>query len=192
MTKLNKKIIALIIMAVSMLLITPLVNAQEPDEVTVWTSKPNYAPGEKGTLYVAFYNNRDVAVTIKNITITYYAWRAYVGGTWVGNETHTMDVPLSGKGTKLLNEVVDITFTVPTDGRAINTTVQVKIGTDRGFEYGYANINVPETPSYMEQIVTLFTVQVVLIIVCTIIIAATIFLSARRPRVMWRREERAE
>jgi len=44
----------------------------------------------------------------------------------------------------------------------------------------------------MEQIITLFTIQVVLLIVCTIIIAATIFLSARRPRITWKAEEKVE
>jgi methionine aminopeptidase len=104
-----------------------------------------------------------------------------------------MDVPISGKSTKLINDVVDITFTVPTDGRAVDTSVKVEIGTDKGFEYGYASINLQEpTPKYMEQIATLFTIQVVLLIVCTIIIAATIFLSARRPSLVWKAEEKAE
>jgi hypothetical protein len=42
----------------------------------------------------------------------------------------------------------------------------------------------------MDQIITLFTIQVVLLIVCTIIIAATIFLSTRRPQIMWKTEEK--
>ena len=50
-------------------------------------------------------------------------------------------------------------------------------------------IQVVKTPVYMDQIVTIFTIQVVLLIICTIIIAATIFLSARRPQITWRREE---
>jgi hypothetical protein len=44
----------------------------------------------------------------------------------------------------------------------------------------------------MDKLVTLFTVQVVLLIVCTIIIAATIFLSARKPQVTWKAEEKAQ
>jgi len=40
--------------------------------------------------------------------------------------------------------------------------------------------------------VTLFTIQAVLLIVCTVIIAATIFLSARRPQVTWKAEEKGE
>jgi len=44
----------------------------------------------------------------------------------------------------------------------------------------------------MDKLVTLFTVLVVLVIVCTIIIAATIFLSARKPQVTWKPEEKPE
>jgi hypothetical protein len=40
----------------------------------------------------------------------------------------------------------------------------------------------------MDKIITLFTIQAVLLIICTIIIAATIFLSVRRPRVTWKKE----
>ncbi|MEM2971720.1 MAG: hypothetical protein QW270_04785 [Candidatus Bathyarchaeia archaeon] len=190
----KKKMFALSLLILSMSLYASISNAQY-DEVTVWTNKAEYAPGEKGALYIAFYNNRDEAVAIKNVTITYYNWLAYIDGEWVGNETRTMDVPVSGKSTKLINDVVegDITFTVPTDGRAVTTYVRIQIGTDKGFEYGSATINVQEpTPRYMEQITTLFTVQVVLIIVCTIIIAATIFLSMRRPQVTWKAEEKEE
>jgi hypothetical protein len=171
----------------SIVLCVPLVTAAyEPNDVTVWTDKQKYVPGEKGTLYVAFYNSIDVAVTIQSITIIYNSWKAYSGENWIGNETRTVNIPLSGKGAHVFN---DITFTVPTDGRAVNTSVSVEIKTDHGYEYGGGYINVPKVPSYMEQIVTLFTILVVLLIVCTIIIAATIFLSARRPQVMWRRPE---
>ena len=185
----NKKTLTLAMLTLSTFLLISLVNAQAPDEVTAWTDKQKYAPGERGTLYVAFYNNRDVAVTVKNITVTYYEWRAFVGDIWVGNETQTIDIPLSGKTSKLLNDVIDIAFTVPSDGRAISANVQIEIDTDQGYETGYSYINVPETPVYVEQMVTLLTVQVVLLIVCTIIIAATIFLSTRRPQTMWRKEE---
>jgi len=174
----------------STVLCVPLVfAAYEPYEVTVWTDKQKYVAGEKGTLYITFYNNGDVAVTIQNITVTYYSWTAYVGEKWVGNETRTVNIPLSAKDTHVFN---DITFTVPTDGRAVSTSVYVEIGTDHGTRARGANINVPEVPSYMEQIVTILTILVVLLIVCTIIIAATIFLSARRPQVTWRPQEKTE
>jgi hypothetical protein len=194
--KLKRKLLVLSLITLSIMLYVSLANAEVPyQDVIVWTNKPEYAPGESGTLYIAFYNSRDDAVAIKNVTILYYSWMAYVDGAWVGNKTYIMDVPVSGKSTKLLNDVVEggITFTVPTDGRAVDTNVEIRIGTDKGFKYAYPTINVQDTPpKYMEQIVTLFTVQVVLIIVCAIIIAATIFLSTRKPQTMWEEEEKAE
>ena len=181
-----------------MMFYVSLANAQAPlpAEVTVWTDRQVYAPGEKGTLYIAYYNNHDRALTIKNITITYYNWRAYIGGKWIGNETYIVTVPMSKGQTLLLNDEMDedITFTVPDDGRAVDCYIEVKIGTDE-FEYRYGNSNIDvqdPTPKQMEQIVTLFTILVVLLIVCTIIIAATIFLSARRPRITWKAEEKVE
>ncbi|MCW3994287.1 MAG: hypothetical protein NWE85_06980 [Candidatus Bathyarchaeota archaeon] len=186
----NKKMLVLSAVILSTILCVPLViAAYEPYEVTVWTDKQKYVAGEKGTLYIAFYNNRDVAATIQNITITYYSWKAYTGEKWVGNETRTVNIPLSAKDTYVFD---DITFTVPTDGRAVPTTVYVEIGTDHEPESGNGYINVPEVPRYMEQIVTLLTILVVLLIVCTIIIAATIFLSARRPQVTWKPTEKTE
>jgi len=186
---LNMKMLALSLIALSAVLCTPLVNAQAPQPVTAWTDKPKYAPGEKGTLYIAFYNERDVAVEIKNLTIIYAAWNAYINGAWMGNATRTVSVPLSSGAVHVFS---DITFTVPTDGRAVSTDVDIKIGTDRGYKSGSSYINVPDTPKYMEQIITLFTIQVVLLIVCTIIIAATIFLSVRRPQVTWKKEAAEE
>lgn len=186
----NKKMLVLTAVILSTALCVPLVvAAYEPHDVTIWTDKQKYVAGEKGTLYIAFYNNRDVAVTIENITITYYSWMSYTNEEWVGNETRTVNVPLSARDTHVFS---DITFTVPTDGRSVSTSVYVEIGTDRGYEYGNGSINVPEVPSYMEQIVTLLTILVVLLIVCTIIVAATIFLSARRPQVTWKPQEKTE
>jgi hypothetical protein len=72
--------------------------------------------------------------------------------------------------------------------------LQVTIETDEFGDliYGYPEvprIQVVLTPRHIEQIVTLFTIQEVLIIVCTIIIAATVFLSSRRPKPVWKAEE---
>ena len=186
-----RKKICLSALVLTIVLLASSVVAQDIDPITIWSDKHQYSPGERGTLYVAFHNERDVAVTIKNITIDYQYWRAHTSDGWVGNETRIVDEPLAAKKTHVFD---DIEFTVPADGRAVSTTVQVTTYTDQWpFEItGYGYINVPTTPAYMEQIVTLFTLLVVLVIVCTIIIAATVFLSARRPKVMWREAERAE
>jgi len=186
----NKKLFALFAITIAALLAAPMASAQEPPSiVTAWADSSKYAPGAKGTMYIAFYNDMDVAVTIQNITITYYHWSAYINGAWTGNETRrNLNIPLSKKSTYLFS---DVTFTVPSDGRGIDTPVYVTIGTDYGYKSGTGYISVPQTPSYMEQIVTLFTILVVLIIVCTVIIAATIFLSARRHQITWKEEPKA-
>ncbi len=174
-------------MTVSMLLLAGLVNAQ-PETLTVWTDKSEYALGETGTLHIVFYNDEDSAVTIEKITIIFDGWRAYRNGKWEGNQTIEINQAVVSKGVY----EKDISFTVPTDGRAKSVNVPITIKTtELGNIYEYHFITVTETPKYMEQVVTLFTIQVVLLIVCTIIIAATIFLSARRPQVRWRPEEKA-
>ena len=184
----NKKVFALLLIAVSALMVTTLAHAQEPPQVTVWTDKAEYVAGESGTLYIRFYNNLGGAITLKKITIVYEDWRAYRNGQWEGNLTMDVNAAIIGKGV-FENETK---FTVPTDGRSkSDCTVMLKFETDSlGTIVGYDTIKIAQTPRYMDQIITLFTVQVVLLIVCTIIIAATIFLSARRPQIMWKAEEK--
>lgn len=186
----NKKVLVLGLIALSMILFAPLVSAQEPETITVWTDKPEYAPGERGTIHVAFYNDRGIALTIEKVIIVFNGWRAYINGQWEGNQTVEVNKAVVSEEVY----VIDATFTVPADGRANSTNVSIVVQTS---EVGNIPLTPPyyifvlETSRYMEQIVTLFTVQVVLLIVCTIIIAATIFLSARRPRITWRKEEAA-
>lgn len=186
----NRKILVLMVMAVSMLFLMPLANAQSVSvpRVHAWTDRQEYMAGEKGTLFVAFYNDLGEAIEIKNITLIYHSWNAYINGAWVGNETRTYtDVTLADKETHVFS---DITFNVPTDGRAVPTTVSIEIGTDHGYRYTTSNISLQEASRYMEQIIFWFTLLVVLVIVCTLILAATIFLSARRPQVTWKTEEK--
>jgi hypothetical protein len=81
---------------------------------------------------------------------------------------------------------------VPTDSRAQSTYFSVTVDTSNASysvqSAGY--INVYETPVYMQQIVSLMTILVILVIIATIIIAAAIFLSPRRPHMMWRSEQK--
>ena len=187
MTELNKKIFAFIMVTVSMLLLAPLVSAQ-PETVTVWTDKSEYAPGQTGTLHIVFYNNIGKTVTIENITITFESWKAYKSDQWEGNQT--IEVTEAFVEGKMLQN--DVSFTVPTDGRAVPTEVTVEINADVDISDKKYTIYVSQTPLHWEQITTLLTILVVLMIVCTIIIAATIFLSARRPQVTWKPTEKTE
>lgn len=183
----NKKIVVLLAVVTSLLMAAPLVCALP--RVVLWTDKPEYAPGESGTLYFAYTNEADSAVTLKRIKIVYAEWQAPINGQWEGNQTVEVNVALVGGG----NYTGNAKFTVPTDGRAQSTYVQVTFETDPTSSPSTytATISVSQTPKYMDQVITLFTIQVVLLIVCTIIIAATIFLSARRPQIMWKTEEKS-
>jgi hypothetical protein len=175
---LSKRMLTLTLLILPMLFAVETVNA-DIEPITAWTNKQVYIPGEKGTLYVNFLNTKGVTAEVDNITVTYKFWQAYIDGKWVGNETFNVDVNVtSGSVTTLA-----VPFTVPNDGRAQTTNVDVKIGTNLGYETkgDATSIKVSETPPYMEQIVTLLTIQAVLLMVCTIIISATIFLSTRKP-----------
>jgi hypothetical protein len=182
---LNKKIFALSLLTLSITLLVPFATAQPDLLIEAWTDKPDYMPGEKAAVYIALNNTGGAALTVKNITVIYEAWIAYVNDEWVGDQTIEVDKAIKAGETLR----IETTYSVPTDGRAKSTNVNVMISTDRGIYTHVAYIEVSWTPRFMEQIVTLLTVQVVLLIICTIIIAATIFLSARRPQTIWRREE---
>jgi hypothetical protein len=190
--RLNKKILALTAIIVSMIMTAPLANAQPDMAWTVWTDKAEYAPGESGTLYFTYYNGGTTAVTIKKVIIVYTEWRAYRNGQWDGNQTIELNSPtgIAVPGNGVLDNSTK--FTVPTDGRAKTTSVDITIQTAEfgNPSYTYHYVTVVQAPKYMDQIVMLFTILVVLVMVCTAIIAATIFLSARRPQVTWRTEEK--
>lgn len=193
----RKWILTLSLICFSMLLFVPLAQAGGPSEIlTVWTDKPTYSAGQTGKLYVTYNNIRDSPITIRSIAVVFKEWWAYdkAKSAWTGNITY-----LPSDAEKTVTEhtvrVYEISFTVPSDGRAVNTDVEIKVYTNLLISDAPTQtpkIFMIETPVYMEQIITLLTIQVVLIIVCTIIIAATIFLSTRRPQVTWKAEEKPQ
>jgi len=195
----NKKpILTLSLVCVSIILFVPLTQAEGPSDIlTVWSDKHTYSAGQTGKLYITYNNIRDSPVSIRSISVIFKKWWAYdkAKNAWTGNITYT---PPEAERTITEHtvRVYEISFTVPSDGRAIETEVEIKV---------YTNLPTPDEPKpltnppriyiaepsvYMEQITTLLTIQTVLIIVCTIIIAATIFLSVRRPQVTWKAEEK--
>jgi len=190
----EKILLSSIITTLVMLLFVPTVKAAAFVELYGYTDKTQYMPGETVTLKFYIYNNGPDEIVLKNVTI-YYPWYSPI---WGGNETiKNIDAVLS----KGKNWNVTKTFTIPNDGRAAGTNIDFTftytIGTSVYTHLGDVNIRIVTAPSYeslqdMDKLITLFTVQVVLIIVCTVILAATVFLSAHRPQVMWRKEEKAE
>lgn len=157
-------------------------------EIYGYTDKTQYMPGEKGTLKLLIYNEGTEDIILYNVTIE-YPWHSYY--IWEGNETITINQPVMvGK-----NWNTTISFTIPTDGRAISGNIHVTAVTDeipsrvRNFPLNIAGTPVYTATQDMDKIVTLFTILVVLLIVCTVIIAATLFLTGRRPQVTWAKEK---
>jgi hypothetical protein len=83
----------------------------------------------------------------------------------------------------------DISFTVPTDGRARSTPVQLWIYTNKPYPITRAEGITVVSPTQqhlmrtMDNIVVLLTVAAILAILGAIIIASAVFLSARRPNI---------
>jgi len=205
--KIKHLAMVIIIIAISSAFLISIAHAQPQIPATVniyaWTDKTHYDPGQKGILYIVIRNDRTEDLILQNITIT-YPWFGYTGEKWIGNDTIKTDPPpVITKNGGVYTKNVE--FEIPKDGRAIisdiyeSASITIDVFVDK-YPYKYTDkppIYVKSTPSFasfedMDKLVTLFTVLVVLIIVCTIIIAATIFLSARRPQLLWGKEEKAE
>lgn len=205
----NKKCLSLLLGMAVMLMIVSMAPAkaqQIPATVNIyaWTDKTTYNPGESGKLTVVIRNDRtDQDLILYNVTVV-FPWFSYTGEKWEGNYTVTLSPPVTlQKNGGVTKRVID--FTVPSDGRALASTyyssakISIRVAVDKD-PYHYDKdlpIYVKSAPLYMsfedvDKLVTLFTVQVILVIVCTIIIAAAIFLSARKPKAVWSEEEKAE
>jgi hypothetical protein len=143
-----------------------------------------YNPGETGTLYITVRNDLpDTDVIIKNITIVYDMWHTYVKDHWEGNQSFTnINQICTMNGGVYYKEV---TFTVPTDGRAVTATATITVTLDKP-EYNPApsllSIGVvgPAYPMTIKNMDMWMTSLTVVIVICTIILAIVIFLSTRR------------
>jgi uncharacterized membrane protein len=177
--------------ALSALILTASVNAAPSTAIYGYVDQTQYMPGDQGTLKIWIFNDGDADLILKSVTIEYPWHAAYI---WEGNET------IKNINTAILqggNWSTSRTFTVPTDGRAEGGLIRVHVVTDKVEDTNWIGINVAAAPAYgslqnMDELITLFTIQVVLLIVCTIIIAAAIFLSTRKPQVTWKAEEKTQ
>lgn len=189
MTTLKGKLVtALLTLLMFMPVISVVANAQlDPNDLNVkaYVDKPWYKVGEEGTLHITLLNYRDEAIEVRNITIM-YSWFNFVDGEWQGNTTiipSDTEKALASNGGMLAKEDI---FTVPDDGRAqMYNWVQIIVYTDRGiFQPPNTLISIASQPAStiadVDKIVTLLTVQIVLIVVCCLIIAAAVFMA--RPR----------
>jgi hypothetical protein len=179
----RKTLVLVLVAAIAMLIITARVYSQTaPPMITTWTDKIDYAPGETGTMYIRFYNDRAGEVDLNRITMIFGSWRAYLNGQWEGNQTIEVNQTVAVNGIYQ----TDTKFVVPTDGRAKTTSVDVFFETDipSSPTVWSQTIFISQTPRYNEQVTTLLTVIAVLLIACTVIIAIPIFVLARRTRAI--------
>jgi len=177
-----------------MLALMSVSNAAPTIVVYGYTDKPQYLPGETVTVKVYIYNYGPDEIVLKNVTV-YYPWYNII---WGGNETITgINLPIARDGFW----ETTVTFTIPNDGRAFGDSIDVSYtytigsGVYTPGRLGEIPFNLASAPSYqslkdMDKLLTLFTVETVLLIAGFLILAAALFLSARRPKIMWKTEEK--
>ena len=189
----DRILLFLVVLAVVSLAFSPLCRAFASLAIYGYTDQTYYRPGDTGTLKFWVYNSGTDDLILKNVTI-YYPWYNSVG-LWEGNVTitpSTSTVIIAGgnwSGTS--------SFTVPNDGRvyAGSSSINIDVVTDKATRSSAISISVASVPYYfslqnMDQLLTWLMILVVVIIVCTLIIAGTIFLSVRRRQMMWKPQEK--
>lgn len=174
-------------------------------DVYINLNKVEYEPGEQGTIYVSIRNTSEDPIEVKKIYVEFSSWMLYTEEGWdeLGNMTIVYSPPIQIPSENGTVDLDPISFTVPTDGRATSTSARIFAQTNEGLVQGYTGfgtaarvpiVSVIESSNRsllraVDNIVVLMTVVAILAIVGSIIIAAAVFLSGRRSRVMWRKEE---
>jgi uncharacterized membrane protein len=190
------KKVALTLVAIAMLsfMLAPSILAAD---FAVYPSldKVQYAPGEQGKISMVIRNVGADPIEIKNISVVFDNWMMYTVDGWdkLGNQTIDYS-DLDPIGSNKTVALEDVSFTVPTDGRATSTDVSIRIYTNEGYRPYEVHVSVvdPEVLSLqrsMDNIVTLLTLVAILAVISAIIVAAAIFLSGRRPGSTWQKEE---
>jgi len=176
----------LAIMAFLSILYAQPVAAQDGVTVIAWTDLREYEPGQSGKLYITIRNDlQDTDLIIKNISIVYVPWHAYVKDHWEGNASFTdINVICKMKGGVYYKEV---TFTVPTGGRGVSAEARITVELDKS-DYNPAREDVDidvvgsPVPMTIEDMNLWMTSLTVAIVVCTIILAIAVFLGTRSTR----------
>jgi hypothetical protein len=184
---LNKKI-SLVALLFAFSLLVPIANAAfSPGNVNIylWADKTQYQPGDTITIYFTILNAMSSdPVVINQVNIT-TPWYNYIRDHWEGNETMIINKVITA-GTAYSNST---TIQIPSDSRAtasgtsidINVTIKTSIETfPRQITVNMANP--PFTVRNMDTLILLSAVLIILIVVCTALIAAAIFLSAHKPQ----------
>jgi hypothetical protein len=200
---LKKLVMGLLVIAMFSVMLAPSVGANGI-YVYVNLDQVQYEPGEQGTLSITIRNTSEEPLEIHNVTVDFTDWMLFTIDGWdeLGNKTIVYDTPIqipSKTGKVALDDNGEpIRFTVPTDGRAVSTYIDIRIYTNKP---GYLTPPQPMPRVYvispqeqdilraMDNIVLLLSVGAILAIISAIIIAAAVFLSGRRPGVTWQKEE---
>jgi hypothetical protein len=189
----GKILLASMIAALAILVFSPAANAAATVAVSGYTDKTSYMPGDTVTLTFFLYNEGPDQIVLVNVTVI-YPWYSIL---WGGNETIDANDAVLAQG-KNWNSTV--TFTIPNDGRALSgDTIDVDFYYTIGSAvynppHGHIDLPITIAPTLafenMNNLVTILTVETVLIIVSAIIIAAAIFLSTHKPKVTWTAEQK--
>jgi hypothetical protein len=186
----------LLALAVLSVVAAPCVEAQGVD-VYVNMDKVQYGPGEQGIISISIRNTGDNPIEVKNVTVEFVNWMMFTEDGWdpLGNMTVVYSPAINIASKTGVAKLEDISFTVPTDGRATSTNVRIRIYTNLAgpiLETDIVSVLDPSSQGIlraMDNMVLLLTVGAVLAIIAALIIAAAIFLSGRRPRAMWTKQE---
>jgi membrane protein DedA with SNARE-associated domain len=88
---------------------------------------------------------------------------------------------------------------VPNDGRVPSgsSSIRISVFTDKTTQSSTISLSVTSVPFYfslqnMDQLTMWLTILVALMVVCTLIIAATIFVSLRTRQMMWKSEQKVQ
>ncbi len=191
----KRLIMALLAFAMLSIVLAPSA-ANAVYQVYVNTNKPLYNPGEQGTISIVIRNTGDDPIEIKNMTVIFNSWMLFTEDGWdkLGNMTFVYSPAINLPSKTGVAKLEDIKFTVPTDGRAMTTDVDILIWTNEGLRNVDADVRVLDPSSQnllrsLDNIVMLLTVGAILAIVAAVIIAAAVFLSGRRPATTtWQKE----
>lgn len=191
---LRKKIVAMSVVAAVLLSFyvqfIAVTYADVPAElrVQVWTDRTQYDPGDKGKLRISILNGLDKPVDINEIYIE-FPWLTYNAHTdeWEGNMTLPEDEeePLATIASNGGDYYTEVPFEVPNDGRVggLADWANVHVDTSEGEDDFYAYISVMSSTLNMAiaEMGNWMTILTAAIVICTIILAAVMFLSMRRP-----------
>jgi len=188
----KKTIILLVSLTFVAMALFSVVRAEPAVSISGYTEKPLYNPGQSGTVTLFVYNHGPEDIVLKNVTV-WYPWYSQV---WGGNDTFTsINATLSSgeswNGSK--------TFTIPSDSRGasggfIVVAAVYTVGTSTLTEEDdvmMSIVNPSDVSQSVDRLINYLTVAIALMVICTVIIAAAIFLGAHKLQSVWKMEQTA-